>query len=68
MLHSTTGDILTLGFLTAPQNTLLLRNSLRKTGLGHSSQLRFDDDHNPKDGTDTYDQASSEPDFDAAEP
>jgi len=68
LLHSTTGDIESLGFLTAPQNTLPLRNFLRKTGLGHSSQLRFDDDHNPKYGSYTSDSASSEPDFDAFEP
>jgi ribonuclease HI len=67
LLRSTTGDIHTSGFLTTPQNTRPLCQFLRKTGLGHSSNLRFDGDDNRSDITNSSDSGSPEPDSRAFE-
>jgi hypothetical protein len=68
LVHSTTGDIQTLGFITAPQNALPIRQFLRRTGLGHSTHLHFDGDHHMPDSADDTCSASSEPDFGVFEP
>jgi hypothetical protein len=66
--QSTTGDIQSLEFITAPENSPPLRQFLRATGLGHSALIRFDEGHNTPDDTDASDSDSPEPDFSVFEP
>jgi len=65
---ATTGDIQSLEFITTPENTNLLRHFLRRTGLGHSTLIRFNGNHNTPDCTDVSDPDSPELDFGAFEP
>jgi len=65
---ATTGDIQSLEFITAPENTNTLRHFLRATGLGHFALTRFDGNHNTPDCTDVSDPDSPEPDFGTFEP
>jgi len=58
LLHSTVGNIQTPGFLTTAQNTLPLRQFLRKTGLGHSSHLNFNSSQDLPETIDPTDTAS----------
>jgi ribonuclease HI len=67
LLQSTTGDIHTMSFITAPRNTTAIRRFLRATGLGHTPHLCFDK-HSTADGVDDTDSDSPEPDFGAFEP
>jgi len=68
LLQSTTGDIHTTSYITAPQNTLAIRCFLRATGLGHTPHLCFDKHHDPANRLDDSDSDSPEPDFGAFEP
>jgi len=65
---ATTGDIQSLEFITAPENTNPLRHFLQATGLSHSALIRFDGNHNTPDCTDVRDADSPELDFVAFEP
>jgi len=68
LLHSTTGDIHTPSYITAPQNAPAIRRLLRATGLGHTTHLCFDKHHDHADDLDDSDSDSPEPDFGAFEP
>jgi len=65
---ATTGDIQSLKFITAPENSNPLHRFLRATGLGHSTLIQFDGSHNTPDGTNTSDSDSPQPDFGTFEP
>jgi ribonuclease HI len=66
LLSSAVGDIQSLDFLMAPENSLALRRFLRATGLGHSVHLRLEGDPTTitRDSDDS-DSDSPEPDFGA---
>jgi len=68
LLQSTTGDIHTPSYITAPQNALAIRRFLRATGLGHTTHLCFDKHHDQADNLNDSDSDSPEPDFGAFEP
>jgi len=69
LLHkATTGDIQSLEFITAPENSNPLRHFLPATVLGHSALIRFDGSHKTPDCTNASDSASPKPDFGAFEP
>jgi ribonuclease HI len=65
--HSTTGDLQSLTFLINPANWVGLRNFLRGTGLGHTTNISYDrEPAQVSDGASGSD--SPEPDFGAFEP
>jgi len=64
---SSTGDNLSLGFITDPKNFKPIREYLRATGLGHSTSLNFDNPANNDEDRPT-DPDSPEPDFGTFEP
>jgi len=68
LLRSTTGNIQTVRFITIPTNIQLICRFLRATGLGQSTNLRFNAnaDSPMNDGEDTSSD-SPEPDFGAFE-
>jgi len=66
LLSSTVGDIQSLDFLTAPENSLALRRFLRATGLGHSVHLRLEGGYTTiGHDSDDSNSDSPEPDFGA---
>ena len=68
LCKATTGDIQSLEFITTPENTNPLRHFLQATGLGHSTLIRLDGNHNEPDCTNGSDLDSHELDFSALEP
>ena len=68
LCKATTGDIQSLEFITAPENTNPLHHFLQATGLRHSMLIRFDGNYNTPDCTDVSDPDPPEPDFGAFEP
>ena len=70
LLQSTTGDIQTASFLTAPRNVKPICRFLRATGLGHSTHLCFDNrsHDSPMNDADDTSSDSPEPEFGAFEP
>jgi len=66
LLSSAVGDVQSLDFLTAPENSLALRRFLRATGLGHSVHLRLElGDHTTIHDSNDSNSDSPEPDFGA---
>jgi len=62
LLLSSTGDLLSPGFITNPKNFKPIREFLRATGLGHSTALKFENPANNDEDSPT-DADSPEPDF-----
>jgi len=65
LLSSAIGNIQSLNFLLAPENSLPLCRFLRVTGLGHSVHLRFEGEQTAMHNTEDTDSDSPEPDFGA---
>jgi len=68
MQLSTSGDLQSLSFLTNPANWLGLRNFLRATGLGYSTNISYDKQPIPIQKDEDSDSDSSELDFGVFEP
>jgi ribonuclease HI len=66
--NSTTGDLQSLTFLINPANWVGLRNFLRSTGLGHTTNISYDRQPTQVSEDETSDSDSPEPDFGAFEP
>jgi hypothetical protein len=70
LLQSTTGNIQSVSYLTAPRNIRPICRFLRATGLGHSTHLCFDNRsiNSPINNADDTSSDSSEPDVGVFEP
>jgi len=64
----TSGDLESLTFLTNPKNWVGIRNFLRGTGLGHTTNITYDRKPAWTSRDEASDSDSPEPDFGAFEP
>jgi len=67
MKLTTSSDIQSLDFLTKPVNWLGLRHLLRATGLGHTTNIRYEKQTTPSQKDEDSDSDSPKPDFGAFE-